>query len=373
MLKVCHLTSVHPRNDVRVFHKECISLASAGYDTTLVVADGLGDQFINGISIKDVGIPSNRISRIFFTTWKVLKVGRKRNADVYHFHDPELFIVGALLSFSGRKVVFDVHENIVEQIKDKSWLPKVLRFFAAFLFQIFNILATRFFAIVIAEHSYANIYSRWYSKYPVTTVLNYPKLDSLNTFKSFDRSGNEFFYIGGVSNQRGLDIILEACSLLDQQDIPFKVHFVGGVSDEEEIKKYPNLKNKVIFYGRMDLLEGYTISKQCIAGLAILKPIGNYMTSYPTKVFEYMSIGLPIITSNFELYKEVVLGNRVGICVSPTSSIELSEVMTSFINQEYDILGFGKQGVKSVEEKYSWLLEEKKLLNLYDKLLGYEH
>ena len=77
-----------------------------------------------------------------------------------------------------------------------------------------------------------------------------------------------------------------------------------------------------------------------------------------------MSIGLPIITSNFELYKEVVLGNRVGICVSPTSSIELSEVMTSFINQEYDILGFGKQGVKSVEEKIFLVVRRKKVAKL---------
>ena len=55
MLKVCHLTSVHPRNDVRIFQKECKSLADAGYNTTLVVADGLGDQFLDGVSIIDVG------------------------------------------------------------------------------------------------------------------------------------------------------------------------------------------------------------------------------------------------------------------------------------------------------------------------------
>ena len=54
MLKVCHLTSVHPRNDVRVFHKECKSLAAAGYETTLIVADGIGDQLLDGVSIKDV-------------------------------------------------------------------------------------------------------------------------------------------------------------------------------------------------------------------------------------------------------------------------------------------------------------------------------
>ena len=123
----------------------------------------------------------------------------------------------------------------------------------------------------------------------------------------------------------------------------------------------------------MDLLEGYKISMQCIAGLAVLKPIANFIESFPTKIFEYMSIGLPVITSDFELYKEVVQVNRAGICVNPSSAIELAEVMASFVNQEYDVLGFGQQGVKSVEEKYSWQSEEKKLLNLYHKLLADEH
>ena len=109
----------------------------------------------------------------------------KSKADIYHFHDPELFFPALFLSLTGNKVVFDVHENIVEQIKDKTWLLKPLRYFAAFLFQILNIIATKFFAIIIAEHSYASIYNRWKTKYPVTLVLNYPKQDSLNKFRFF--------------------------------------------------------------------------------------------------------------------------------------------------------------------------------------------
>ena len=231
--------------------------------------------------------------------------GRKKTkADIYHFHDPELIFSALFLSFKREKVVFDVHENIVEQIKDKAWLSKPLRYLAAHIFQLLNRLAASFFAIIIAEHSYSHIYSGRKTKYPVTVVLNYPKLDSLKKFRSFNRSGNEFFYIGGVTNQRGLDVILEACSLLQKQEIDFKIHFIGEVSDHAEMERFHNLKDKVIFYGRMDLLDGYEISKRCVAGLAILKPIGNYMNSYPTKVFEYMSIGLPVITSEFNFIKK---------------------------------------------------------------------
>ncbi len=35
-IKVCHITSAHNSDDIRIFHKECASLAKAGYDTYLV-------------------------------------------------------------------------------------------------------------------------------------------------------------------------------------------------------------------------------------------------------------------------------------------------------------------------------------------------
>ena len=60
------------RNDVRVFHSECKSLAATGYDTTLVVADGLGEQLLDGVSIKDVGKPSTKFLE-FFINLKVLR------------------------------------------------------------------------------------------------------------------------------------------------------------------------------------------------------------------------------------------------------------------------------------------------------------
>ena len=98
-MKVCHLSSVHPRNDIRIFLKECISLKDAGYDLSYVVADGLGNDEIQTIKIFDVGKLKHRFTRMFLSSLKVVIKGATIKADVYHFHDPELIIVAAFFLF----------------------------------------------------------------------------------------------------------------------------------------------------------------------------------------------------------------------------------------------------------------------------------
>ena len=55
MIKVCHLSSAHHRFDTRIFYKQCQSLASDNRLVSLVIADGLGSEIKDDISIFDVG------------------------------------------------------------------------------------------------------------------------------------------------------------------------------------------------------------------------------------------------------------------------------------------------------------------------------
>ena len=367
-MKVCHLSSVHQRNDTRIFFKECMTLQKNGFDTFWVVADGLGDETKFGVSILDVGSSSNRFYRIFLSTIKVYNRAKKLNADVYHFHDPELAPICLLFRLIGKPVIFDVHENIGEQIKDKKWLNPIFSIFLSYIYNFLNTFFTKFYNIIIAEYSYAEIYEKINSKHHFDVVLNFPEVQFLEQFKNVKRQGNEFFYIGVVSNERGLDVILDALGLLASKNYDFKMHFVGRVFDKVDWNKHSKIRDKVIFYGRKSLDEGYAISSQCVAGLAVLKPIGNYVGSYPTKVFEYMAIGLPTITSDFALYKQIVEENKVGWCVDPHSSDALADIMISVI--ESNSLEEISQSAVSSSEKYSWQSESKKLLNMYKTILS---
>ena len=115
MTKVCHMTSVHPPEDVRIFHKECVSLAEAGYEVYLVERGESCEK--NGVHIIGLGdLPKNRLKRMTEGAKKVYEKALELDCDIYHFHDPELLPYGLKLKKKGKKVIFDSHENTLEQI-----------------------------------------------------------------------------------------------------------------------------------------------------------------------------------------------------------------------------------------------------------------
>ncbi len=127
MVKVCHMTSAHPAEDVRIFHKECVSLSQAGYDVYLVQR---GDSYEkNGVHVVGAGlIPTNRLKRMTIGARKVYRIAKRLDCDLYHIHDPELLPYGLKLQKEGKKVVFDSHELYREQLKRKTVIGSVLSF-----------------------------------------------------------------------------------------------------------------------------------------------------------------------------------------------------------------------------------------------------
>jgi glycosyltransferase involved in cell wall biosynthesis len=108
---VLHLTSVHRPRDVRIFHKEVASLRAAGADARVLALPE----------------PARRAKRLALG-WRLAREARRRDADIYHVHDPELIPAALWLSrASGRPVVYDVHEYLGQTVRTKPWLPAPVR------------------------------------------------------------------------------------------------------------------------------------------------------------------------------------------------------------------------------------------------------
>jgi len=370
MKKVCHITTVHPLFDTRIFYKETKTLVRVGYDVTLI-AQHDRDEIIEGIKIIALPKPQNRLYRMLFLTKKAYKIALEQKADIYHFHDPE-FLPWAvrLKKKTGAKVIYDIHEDYPKQILYKSWIPKFLRKLIANLFSIYEKREVKKidYLITVGE----NIKKRLETINSNIEILkNFPILKKFD-IKNKKNKDNDIFnliYVGGLTKQRGITQIVQAMEYLPDN---IKLTLLGKFSPKEyeEIVKALGGFQKTEYAGQVsyDIVIKGLIGAD--VGLVCLWPIKNYYNAAePTKMFEYMAAALPIIASNFPLWKEIIEGNNCGICVNPLEPKEIAKAVEYLIKHPEEARKMGENGRRAVLEKYNWENESKKLLKVYRKMV----
>lgn len=369
---VCHITSVHPASDVRIFFKECRSLAQADYNVTLI-APGAKYKWKDGIRI--VGIDSSkggRFSRMTSTIWKIFCAAFRENASLYHIHDPELVGVGMLLKLlRGKKVIYDVHEDYSTQTLYKQYIPKILRRSVAFLIKIVEHLFSRLFDGIITATD--DILKNFSHHKRAISVKNFPISSRFTNLKrGKNRESNIFhlIYIGLLAEIRGISHIIKALEFVDYNE-QLKLSLYGKFDPPNyaaDLKKLEGF-NKVNYLGWIDPSDIPKLLENFDVGIVCLHPISNYLTALPTKLFEYMAANLPVIVSNFPLWKEIVEGNKCGICVNPLSPEDIAEAIKYFLKHPETRKMMGNNGRQAVLQKYNWESESEKLINLYTELL----
>ncbi|MDP4085844.1 MAG: glycosyltransferase family 4 protein [Bacillota bacterium] len=370
-MKICHLTSVHPAEDIRIFVKECRYLEQSGFDTSLIVANS--DTYVkDGVKIIGVDVHAgNRYLRIVKGPQKVYKKALEVNADVYHFHDPELLPIGVLLKRKGKKVIYDVHEDVPEQVLSKEWIPSFLRVpISKIVKRVERFASKRFDAVVTATPT---INERFETYNPNSvSIHNFPitnELMSEDLPSSEQAVKQSAIYIGGITKLRGIEEMVDAIELVNQKTtIPLTL--AGKFSPEsleEQVKKQSGWKyvNHVGWLNREEVRE---YLGQAFVGLVLLHPEPRYMVSYPIKLFEYMSAGIPVIASDFPVWREIIEDSGCGICVDPQNIKEISDAILWFYENPEEAKRLGKNGREAILKKYSWENEAARLTALYKKL-----
>lgn len=367
---ILQLTSVHPRFDTRIYHKVCKSLVSHDYQVKLIVADGKGDKKKDSINIEDVGKSKfGRLGRIFVTTWKVFFRALRTDAKIIHFHDPELIPQAYILAIFGRKVIFDMHENIPKQIANKHWLSSYLKKTLILIYTCLEKLTLNKFHVVFAESSYQNDYN-WLKN--TSVILNLPDVGLITSIPKQDKFDNfTVGYIGGCSTERGVLRVASAIKQLREKELDFDYLCIGPQSQEVEEDDLFQIGHKdgwIDAPGRVNAVDGWPLIKKCSVGMAVLEPLPNYLESWPTKMFEYLAMGLPVIVSNFPMYQEFIDEYNCGLCVDPLNQDDISKAIEFIHNNPETALEMGERGKKAIMNKLNWSYEENKLIKLYQKL-----
>lgn len=366
MAKIVHLTSVHDPFDTRILFKECQSLRRAGHDVVLV-APHCADEMVDGVRIRAVPLPQNRRSRFLKTTIQVVRAAIAERADLVHLHDPELLPFAPVLRLRGARVVFDMHENGPAALRSKTWIPAKLRAAAARTFRLVERLLLFRVPTILAEESYEASYG-WISNR--VTVLNLPLASELLAIRGDRYDRPTVGYMGVVSADRGSTVTVDALASLAKEGLEIDFRCIGRIAPETAMFVQESLGETARVYGPLRPHDGWEIMARCHAGLALLRPIPNYLESYPTKMFEYMALGLPVICSNFPLYKEVIEEAECGLCVDPEDLVAVARAIRWIVEHPIEATEMGARGRAAVETRYSWRNEETKLLEFYRLLLN---
>ncbi len=362
------LSAVHTALDPRIVYKLVPSLL-AKYELYLALTMHPATP-LKGVTA--IRLPGFRLLglRLLLTYPVILYKCLRLRPGILHFFSPELIPIAFLFRWMGTRVIYEVQENLYKKFAIKT-INNALVFRKSF--QWLDHQARRHFHLLLTDDAYLQEYQ--HLKYPPILLHNYASLEFMETHRltHFPAAGRKaFLYCGVISEERAFDTLLAALVLTGPEVAPFDVHFFGKLP--EKLRQTAGLwsgehrEYRLHFHGYRPLPEVVLTGQTCQAGIALLKPVADYPDSYPTKLFDYMAMGLPVVTSDFPLYRELVETNQCGFCVSPNDPAAVARVLTWILQHPDAARDMGAKGKEAVKRQYNWQQEEPRLGRLYKTL-----
>lgn len=361
--KVLHLSSAHPWTDNRVHLREAASLVQAGYDVGLYAVD-------NELRVKDTGVTvtrvasSPRLRRITVESIRAVRFALGSEASIVHIHDPELVWAIPLLQFRGKRVVYDAHEDLPSQVMHKTYLPQALRAPVALFADLLLRIANRSDHVIAATE----VVAERFDESRTSVVRNYPQIDSSVQWSDPLQRDLSVVYVGGLSEARGSKAMLDA---LDAEQMPagWRLQLAGWGSAGfiQSLSELPGW-NRVDFHGVVAPSVARELIDASRVGLVVLGDTPNHRDALPTKMFEYMASGVPVIASDFPLWRQILEEHDCGILVDPESPEAIAAAVASYADDPDLLKRHSVNGFQAVRRHVNWRSEAANLVRAYRTL-----
>lgn len=254
----------------------------------------------HGMSCAVRAAAPRRLLRPFLAPIVVLRVIRSERPDAVIFPDPELFVVGPLIArMFGVRSIIDIHEDYSAVARTREWLPAALRPVASRVVRFIELAGRRLAdATIVADTHLAR---------PGDLVV--PNIPSELIFPIPPNSGERksLIYVGDITEDRGAFEMLELLRLVSDIDL----ELVGPVDASLKSRliqraRKDSTSDRIRFLGRMPYHQAWTHAAGALAGLSFLKPTPAYKHAVPSKLWEYMAVGLPVIATDLPAQRAIL-------------------------------------------------------------------
>lgn len=297
------------------------------------------------------------------------RAARALNADLYHIHDPELIpLAYGLKRSTGAHIVYDMHE-------DYRWHGpaegRLLRVLERWCFSWVD-------HVVLAEEGYRSIVAARHV--PTTVIANYVKPYDTEPVSSQTPPTRRLrlVYTGVVSASRGLFHMINLAERTVREGCTAGVDIIGVCNLAAQRRKAEQRIRERGLEGRINRVgwDRYVPAEVMVPyyrrahiGLALFEPHRNFLHSLPTKFYEYLHHGLPILCSDVPHWRRFIERHHCGAVVPPGDAEAAFEVLQRWQNDSdrYHTLS---EAACAASEQYQWAAEGARLVRTYDALLG---
>lgn len=365
---VVHVSTVHAPGDNRIVYKECQTLAEAGYNVHYVGTNATSIEGLPSVTMHDLPLRGSRLSRMTAGPAGAVRVVRGLHPDLIHLHDPELLPWVPGFKLDGTRVIYDAHEHLPSQVLAKGYLHRrVQRPLAVAAKGLERWADMACDAVVCATPAIVDAHPRGRT----VLVQNYPRIEGGYSRASvaFDQRDMAVAYVGGIAEGRGIRHLVDAMAIAGPET-GVRLLLAGRFSPpslQSEVERLDGWAY-VDYLGQVPAPEVPDLLGRVRGGVVTLLPLPNYLEAYPTKMFEYMAAGLPVIASDFPLWRSVVDGVDCGLLVNPESSSEIASAIVRLVEDTEGGEAMGARGASEVAKELNWARQADRLLTLYGEL-----
>lgn len=286
--------------------------------------------------------------------------------DIVQVSDVRELLFGICLRLiTGAKIVYDSHEDYFNQIFEYSGRT-FKAYIAALAYRLIEVVCSRLFDTIFCTDEYLlGLYKKRIFGFKCVFLLrNFANTALIPRHKMHSAKRKlRLVYIGGVNKYRG---VIECANYVDRFNRQNKQGLLLSLT---VYTRRNRLLDELLAEGRIehcDYLDYPSILQELLfydVGICLWQKIKKFERNLPIKNFDYMAVGLPIITSNFGRLKDYAMQAKAGYCIDPSNYGEFeSAILKLFDHEKRNELG--RNGIKYTHQHASFRREARDYISV---------